>query len=946
MRSVIHTNKLVTWALLGLASILLCFALSQDLAAQTHSPDEALPVDKNVTIGTLDNGLKYYIRVNHKPEKRALLRLVVNAGSVLENDDQQGLAHFTEHMAFNGTTNFAKQELVNYLESIGMRFGPEINGYTSFDETVYMLEVPTDSAGVVEKGIQILADWAHNISFDDAEIDKERGVVIEEWRLGQGAGMRMMQKELPFLLKNSKYADRIPIGKKEVLESFPHETLRAFYGDWYRPDLMAVIAVGDFDAGRIEALIKDRFSAIPLPRDRKPRALFPVPDHDEILAVVVPDPEATQTTVSIYHKLPVELRKTVADYRRSLIEDLYNSVLNARFLELTQKPDPPFVYAFSDKARFIRTKEFYVLGAATREDGIGLGLETILTEAERVSRFGFTQTEMDRQKDQMLWNYEKAYNERDKTESSVWAGKYVTSYLYDDPIPGIEYTYDLTKQIIPDIKLEEVNSLAAEWTSDKSNVVVAEAPEKEGLILPAEGDLLALMTSVMAKEITAYEDKVSQEPLVESPPVPSAVMSEKVVDDLGVREWTLANGVRVILKPTDFKNDEIQFRGFSAGGTSLAPDEKYVPAWFASTLVGLSGVGKFDYIELRKRLSGKVVNVTPYVDELSETVRGSASPKDIETMFQLIYLYFTSSRLDSVAYLSYKSRMEPWLKNKDADPEAAFSDTLSVTLSQYHPRRPVLTLATLDKMNLQVSYDFFKDRFADASDFTFVFVGAFDLEKTRPLVETYLGGLPSIRRSETWRDVGVEPPSGVIKKEVKKGIEPKSRVNLTFAGAFDWSFQNSYDLGSMADALRIKLREVIREAEGGTYDVSVGASSWKFPDEQYNVTIDFGCDPGRVNELTGIIFAEIDSLGTFPLEETYVTKVKEAQRREWEVNLKQNGFWLGTLAYYNFFGLPESEIMKYADRVEGLTAKAIETIAQRYLTRKNYVEVILLPEGK
>jgi len=932
--------------LANLIGFLLCSALARPISAQPFAPADTLPIDKNVKIATLANGLKYYIRVNHRPDRRALLRLVVNAGSVLETDDQRGLAHFVEHMAFNGTKNYPKQALTNYLESLGMRFGPELNAYTSFDETVYMLEVPTDSADVIGKGLDILADWAHNISFDDAEIDKERGVVIEEWRQGQGAGMRILEKQMPVLFKDSRYAVRVPIGSRDVLETFPHEAVRDFYRTWYRPDLMAVIAVGDFDPAWIEALIRDRFSPMPLPADRKPRGIFPVPDNKEFLAVVATDPEMAQTAVAVYHKLPVEPRKTVAAYRGMLIEDLYNRMLNSRLLELTQRADPPFVHAFSGKARFIRAKQFYQLGAVVREDRVLLGLETLLVGAERVRRFGFTETELDRQKDQMLRSYEKAYIERDKTESSIWAGKYVSGFLYDDPIPGIENTYELAKQLVPEVTLQEVNRLADLWTANENNVVVVQAPERPGLVIPSEQQLLAAIADARTMDITNYEDKVSLEPLVDELPTPGKVTSEKVTSDLGLTEWTLSNGARVILKPTDFKNDDVQFWGFSPGGTSTAADDAYIPASSASSLVGLSGLGRFDFIELRKRLSGKIVNLAPDIDELAENLRGSASSRDMETLFQLVYLYFVAARLDSSAYLSYKARMEPYLRNRYADPDAAFSDTLAVTLTRHHPRRPVYNLGMLDKMDLATSYEFYKDRFADASDFTFVLVGAFDPDQIRPLVETYLGGLPSIGRKETWRDIGIRPPTGIIRKEVRRGLEPRSRVSLTFTGPITWSIQANYDLESMTDALRIKLREVIREDEGGTYNVDVGASSWRLPNEAYTVSISFGCDPNRVGELVGEVFAQIDSLAEVPPAETYVAKVKETQRRELEVDLRQNGYWLSTLWYYDFNHVDRAEILKAPERIEGLTAQAIQAAAKKYLRKDNYVQVVLYPEGR
>jgi zinc protease len=931
---------LVATFLLAAASV-----ASEQTTEKAFAPEDLLPLDQEVTLKQLDNGLTYYVRANHKPEKRAYIALAVNAGSVLEDDDQQGLAHLVEHMAFNGTAKYAKNQLVDYLESIGMRFGPEINAYTGFDETVYHLEVPTDSAGILERGVEILAEWAHNLTFDDEEIDKERLVVIEEWRQGRGAAARMTDKELPVLLKDSRYAERLPIGKIEILETFDHDALRRFYKDWYRPDLMAVVAVGDFDTAQMEALIQRYFAPIPAPANPRPRPDFPVPVQDQTLFSIVTDKEATQTSVDISQKLAVEPRRTVADYARTLTGQLHHRMLSARLQELLEQPDPPFVNAYSYRARFVRTRDFYLLGADVKEDGITRGLQAILLEARRVALFGFTQSELDRQKDQVLRQMEVAYNERDKTESSALARRCTTHFLRQEPMPGIEYSYELAQELLPTITLDEVNALTAQWTPEAGRVVTVEAPDKDGLVIPDEAAIRTLIDAASGTEITAYDDKVSQDPLVPSPPVATPVVRESTVPDLGVTEWTLDNGARVILKPTDFKNDEVLFWGLSPGGTSLAPDDDFVPAWFAAALVGQSGVGSFDAVALTKRLTGKVVNVSPYIDEMTEGLRGSASPADLETLFQLVYEYFTSSRLDSTSFLSYKSRMEAWLENKDADPGNAFSDTIQVTMSRHHPRRPILTTEVLGKMDPVKAHTFYRERFADASDFTFFLVGALEPESVRPLVETYLGGLPALHRVETWKDLGIDPPTGVIKKEIRKGIEPKSRVSLTFAGPFEWSLDNAYDLGALASALRIKLREVIREDEGGTYNVSVGASSTKYPDQEYSVSIGFGCDPERVDELVDLIFTQVDSVRAVPLDQVYIDKVKEAQRREWEINLKQNGFWLRNLRYYYFYDIPREEIMRYPDRLEALTAEALREIAGRYLSRDAFVEVVLYPQS-
>ncbi len=921
------------------------FALQEDVSRNTSiALSENLPFDPQVKIGTFENGVKYYIRVNKKPEDRAELRLVVNAGSVLENDNQQGLAHFCEHMAFNGTLHFAKNELVDYLESIGMRFGPDLNAYTSFDETVYMLQIPTDSASIVENAFQILEDWAHNVSYDDKEIDKERGVIIEEWRLGRGAEARMRDKQFPILFKGSQYAVRLPIGKKDILDSFQHDTLRRFYKDWYRPDLQAVIAVGDFDMQWIESLIKKHFASIPAKKDERKRELFPVPDNKGTLFAIASDPEATRTSVSIYYKMDVKPEKTIADYRRQMIGSLYNSMLNQRFDEKLHHADPPFLYAYSGKGRFVRTKEVYLLSAGVKDNMIPQGLETLLTESRRVKEYGFTQTELERKKKEMMRGMEQALKERDKTESRNYVAEYTRNFLVNEPIPGIENEFKYYKELLPGIQLSEVNKLASEWIHNSNRVVLVNSPEKKGVKVPTKEDLLAIMHKVDQMKIDAYVDQVSDEPLVKEIPKSGKIVAEKAFDSLGVTQWKLSNGVRVVLKPTNFKNDEIRFTSFSPGGNSLVGEKDYIPAITAAAVVGEGGLGSFSQIDLQKKLSGKVVCVSPYIGTLTEGISGSASPEDMKTMFQLIYLYFTAPRMDSTAFQSYKTRMKGFIENRSARPETAFQDTIQVTMAQHHYRARPWSLALLDEMNLSDSFQIYKQRFADASDFTFFFVGNFDTLTIKKDVLTYLGSLPATHRNETWKDPGIEPPKGVVEKTINKGMAPKSQVRFMFTGPYRWSRQNNYDLQSMTSVLRIKLREVLREDLGGTYGVAVWASTSKYPKEEYTLGISFGCAPDRVEELSKNVIVQIDSLKKFPPAKIYLQKVKETQLRKNETNLKQNRFWLRQLNEYYFTGLNPYDILQYPDLVDHLNAETIRSTAENYFNMKNYVRVVLFPE--
>ena len=911
------------------------------LAAALTAP---IPLDTQVTCGRLSNGITYYIRRNEKPEHRAELRLVVNAGSILENDSQQGLAHLVEHMAFNGTRDFKKQEIVDYLESVGVRFGADLNAYTGFDETVYKLQIPTDTPAIVEKGFDILENWAHLVSFDSVEIDKERGVVVEEWRLGRGAGARIRDIQFPVIFKDSRYAERLPIGKMDVVEHCPYDTLRQFYKDWYRPDLMAVIAVGDFDKGRIEALIRKRFSAIPPRTTERPRVYSPVPDTRGTLYTIATDPEETVTNVSIYFKHAVEPDSTIGDYRRSIVEALYHGMLNARLEELSRKADPPFIQAYSGNERVVRTKEFSIMGAVVRNGGALRGLRAILEEALRVKRFGFTPTELDREKRDLLRGMENAYDERTKTESSSFVGEYIRNFLVSEPSPGIAYEYDLYKRFLPGISLAEINRLADTWVKDDDRVVAVSAPKKEGVAVPTRGELEQTMDSVSSETLAPYADVLPDQPLVPSPPGPGSITSEHTIGDLGVTVWTLSNGVRVALKPTDFKNDEILFSGFAPGGTSLVADSDYIAALTASAVVENCGVGAFDETELGKKLAGKIVNVTPYIGDLQEGVSGRSTPQDIASMFQLVYLYFTQPRPDSSAYASYREKIKAYLQNRNARPESAFEDTIQVTMARYNARRRPFTIATLDELNMDRSLEIYRTLFADAGHFTFVIVGSFSPDQIRPLVLQYLGGLPALPRHAQWRDLGIEPPPGVVRKTVDKGIEPKSQVRLIFSGPFAWNQKNRFALTAMAGVLRIKLRETLREEKGGTYGVSVNASPMLYPRPEYRIAISFGCAPGRVDELTRATFLSIDSLKRFGAGDVYITKVKETQRRERETELKQNGFWLQALNFVYSNDVNPGEILTYAAQIDSLTPAVVRNAAREYFNEQRYVQVTLYPQ--
>jgi zinc protease len=925
-----------------------CLSLAVSASAQqptVGAPRSPLPFDPAVTVGALPNGLRYYIRENHKPEKRAELRLVVNAGSVLEDDDQRGLAHMVEHMAFRGTKKFPGNQVSSYLESVGMRYGPDINAFTSFDETVFMITIPTDTAAITDKGFQILSEWAHNLSFEPSQIEKERPVVIEEWRLGQGAENRMQNKWFPVLFTGSKYGERIPIGDKKILETYRPATLRRFYDTWYRPDLMAVVAVGDFDKTKIESLIKRYLGAIPRATNPRPRPLFPVPAHDSTLVSINSDKEATRSTIRLLYKQPKRANTTVATYRQHLVEDLFGGMFNDRFSEITQKPNPPFINAFAGQGDLVRSAESFSLTAIVADNGIPRGLNALLAEGERVRRFGFLQTELDRAKKDLQRGMEQAYAEREKTNSNVYAESYVSSFLGSEPSTSIAYDLEAVKQFLPTITLGEVNKLAGEWMTDKNRVLATTSPDKPGIVNPTRGELLLAFDAVKGADIVAYTEAAQSKQLVDKEPAGGTVVSEREIKSVGVTEWKLSNGVRVLLKPTDFNADQITFSAYSPGGASLLPDAGYQAASAADLIPMTSGIGKFNVVDLQKYLAGKQVSVFPSIDDLSEGISGNGSQRDVDTMLQLVYLYFTQPRLDTSLVNTFIGRFKGVLANRSASPDAAFSDTLQVTMAQHSVREQPVSAAQLDRIDPFKSYDFYKDRFSDASGFTFVFVGNFKPDSIKPLVAKWLGSLPSTGRKETWRDTGVRPPTGVVQRVVKKGAEPKARTALVFTGAFEYTRQNRYHLSALAELLGIKLRETLRENLGGTYGVSVNPSASRDPQPSYRFTIGFGSAPERLEALTTAALAQIDSVKRFPATPEYLNKVKEAALRARETALKQNSYWVSQISTFDQNGWPLEEISNGDKLISSLTAEDLQRAAQKYLRTDNYVRVSLYPES-
>gem|GEM_PF-10048 len=921
----------------------LCFfSLSYTAIAQD------MPLDPQVRTGKLPNGLTYFIRKNTKPEKRVELRLAINTGSLMEEEDQLGLAHFTEHMCFNGTKNFPKNELVKYLQSTGVRFGADLNAYTSFDETVYMLPIPTDKEELIDNGLQILEDWAHNVSFEDAEIDKERGVVIEEWRTGQGADQRMRDKWLPLMLKNSRYADRLPIGKKEILENFKYETIRKFYKDWYRPDLMAVIAVGDIDVDKMEAKIKTYFGRIEATKNPKERKNYDIPAHKETYVQILKDKEATSNSLRVYYKQPAENMRNTADYRRNLMYQLYEGMLGDRLNEISQKPEPPYIYAYSGYGDIVgRGSKAYQIFAQVSDENIENALTVLLTENKRVLDFGFNGSELERAKQEIMRRYEKSYNERAKTNSANIVQEYITHFLSGEPAPGIEFEFDLVKKQLPNITIAEINELAKNWITKENRVVIITSSDKESVKLPTEARVLEIMNQIDAIKVTKYEDKVITEPLMATLPAAGKIVKEVKLPKIeDVTELTLSNGAKVVYKKTNFKDDEIRISAYSAGGTSLYGDADMYSANYASQVINECGISKFSDTDIKKMMAGKNVRITPYIDDNSEGIFGNTSPKDVETAFQMMHLYFTAPRKDEALFKSFVTKNKGMYKNLLSNPQFFFFMELEKIMSQNNPRSfGFPNPEDLDKINLDRAFEIYKERFANAKDFVFTIVGNFDEPTLKTLIEKYIASLPAnpTATPEKFKDLGIRPPKGYTNKEIKKGQDPKSQVSLIYTGELKKE-KDAFAIRAFGDVLENKLIENLREDKGGVYSPQAGASTSKIPYASYNISVGFTCAPENVEKLVNAVFEEVTKLQTKGPSDEDMQKIKETYRREFEKNSKENGFWANRIQGLYSQGNKPMTLPESKARIEALNAKEIQAVAKKYAAKTNLISVALYPE--
>ena len=911
---------------------------------------QQMPVDPEVVTGTLPNGLRYYVRANGKPSRRAELRLVVRAGSVLEDDDQQGLAHFVEHMEFEGTRHFPQQSIVDFLSSLGLSIGPDANAATSYDDTQYTLRVPTDVPGVLDRALLVLEDWAQGATFDQTGIDHERGIVLSEWRMHLGAGERTQDKVRRVQLKGSRYADRPPIGNPDGIEHAQREQLTRFYRDWYRPDLMAVIVVGDVDRDAVAAMITERFSSLVSPSPARPRPAFDVPDHPGTRYAVVSDKETTAITVQISDLRPARNQSSVGGYLEQMRDQLFGAMVGARLEELSQSARPPFLRAAADRGLFpmARTRDQAVLQALVSNDGAVRGLDALVTELQRIARFGFTATELARAKQVLMLGYERGATESPDRESASRADEYTRNFLAGEALPTIWQELAFHRRFVPGITLGEVNALTGDWFPNRNRLVVVSAPDAAGIVLPNQTQLAAAVSTAMAKRLTAYKDAAAGQTLMDAPPAPGTIVKSTARAEAGITEWTLSNGATVVLKPTMLKEDQILFRAAAPGGTSLAGDADFISARVADNVVPAGGVGRFTGVMLDKILAGKAVAVTPFINEIEQGIGGGSTPQDLEAMFQLLYLRFTQPRADPTVFAAMASQARALLANRMASPQVVFNQAVDAALSQNSPRRQPETPATVDQWNLETSMAFYKARFADASNFTFVFVGSFTPEAIKPFVETYIASLPATHARETWRDTGIALPRGVVDRTIAKGIAPKSEVAIVLSGPFEYDDAHRLALRTMALVLQSRLSDAIRQELGGTYSITATAYPQKFPRQEYGVRIDWTCDPARTAALVRRVFEEIEFVKSTRLVPEQMAMLRAGLLREFEANSQDNGFLLDEISrrYEDGDAANVRAIASVPEQIAALTATAIRLAADTYLDTANYVKVTLMPESR
>lgn len=911
---------------------------------------QEVPLDPALRKGVLDNGITYYIRHNEEPKERASFYIIQNVGALLEEDEQNGLAHFLEHMAFNGTEHFPGKGIINTLQKNGVEFGRNLNAYTSIDETVYNIsEVPTTTDGLMDTCLLILHDWCNYLLLTEEEIDAERGVITEEWRTRRNARSRMWNERVSYMMADSKYTKRDVIGSLDVIQNFEYETLRNFYHDWYRTDLQAVAVVGDFDVDEMEAKIKELFSHIPAVENAKERYYADVPRNEEPIFGLVTDKEATSTSVNVTFKhdpVPMDQRDENY-YRTSIVRSLYSTMFSARIEEITQQKEPPFLGAYSAYTEYVKALDLYYIQANSEKNQEGKALKSIMVENERVKRHGFTPSELERAKLNYFSSMESAYKQRDKISNDSYAKEYSRNYLENEAIPGIAYELELAKKLLPGISIEEMNKRADEWISYEHMVVIVSGPEGEGIEHLDEAQAFGIIDEVKAMDIEPYAEEVISTTLLATIPAGSKVKKSKELDVLQAEEWTLKNGIKVVYRFSDIEKDRVYLSAQSKGGSSLY-DVEYLPSAELTSLVGQFGLGDYDPTTLAKMLAGKKVQVKPYVGELSEGINANATPKDVETMFQMVYMTFEQPRFDNDLFESTMTQYYAYIENKKNDPKTTLQDSISMITTQYHPRTLLFNKDFLDQVSLEKIEKIYRERFADASDFTFYITGNITKEEVQPLVETYIGGLKVVKGNEKWVDHQVSMPEGETHKDIHLTMEtPKSTVSIKYADAkMAYTPENILYAKFLGDILRLRYTEKVREEEGGTYGVGVRCSMGQYPENEATLSIGFDCDPEKAKDLIPIIYSELEKIAQEGPSQEDLDKTLVTSKKNRAQSFEKNNFWLGAMRSYYWRDMDVVSTSYHEDIVAKITPADIQAFAAELIEKSNKVELVFFPEAE
>lgn len=924
--------------------------ISTSLFAQ-YDMKAPLPMDPNVRIGKLANGLTYYIRHNAEPKERASFYIIQNVGAILENDDQDGLAHFLEHMAFNGTKHFpGRKGITNMLEKHGVEFGRNVNAYTAQDETVYNIsEVPTTNPDLLDTCLLVLHDWSHYLLLVDDEIDGERGVISEEWRTRRTPSFRIRAQIMPVLLKDSKYAKRDVIGNLDIIKNFKYQTLRDYYHKWYRPDLQAIAVVGDFDVDQMEKKVKELFSKIPTPVNPAVREEFTVNPHDDIYFVCATDKEVTQSSVSVYIKYPSTPKeeKNHEYLKNGILQSFYNTMLGQRVSELLQKGNPPFINAQAGfGGGIVRGWSTYMISATAKPNEEAAALEAIYRENERVKKFGFTEGELERAKTNMLVGLESAYKQKDKTTSEDYIGEMQSNFLDGEPIVDFDYYYNFAKAIIPTITVDEVSALAKKHLNRKNMVIVAQGPS-EGVKHITKEEAIAVLDKVESSNLEPYKDQVTEASLINEDLKGSKIIATKKLPQFDAEEWTLENGAKVVFRKADYEKDQVQVSSYSKGGTSLYGIDKLASAQVTDQFIGAYGLGDYDAITLRKLLTGKQAQAGVNIGGLSESVGGASTPNDFETLMQLIYLRFEKPRFDKEVHNTMMQRNYAAIENSANNPQKIMQDSVSMIMSNYSPRTLLFGKEFLDKVSIEQIEEIYRDRIKDISDFTFFIVGNIDAETVKPLVEKYLGSVKSYNRKENWVDNKVRGPKGRTEKVIELDLTtPKATVITSFSKEMKTSIHDNLCLNILRGVLDQRYMTNIREKEGGTYGVAVQPSSSKEPYESYSMSMSFDCDPDKAEHLKSLIYAEIDKLMKEGPTQEEIDKVTTILKKNNEQSKPHNAYWMNAIQTYYLRGIDVTDPKNFDNIIDKITTKDVKKFTQKLFKGADVVDMIFQPKSK